>query len=287
MLEAVKAVIPSFVSRIERPGRGDVWVDYLSERRAAERRWAERLGLDRDEAGEARSSVELVHVDGDENRLLAALLFEAAGTPEEGSSSAVENLGDDERAADARRPGRRARNRRHRPGRGFEALRYRFEIVSDYGAFRDLQRHRMLTVQWQPLTPDLGAEIPEEVAEAGCGELYERALERSRAEYERLRERVTKRPPRTRCASATGSATSWTSTPARRCTSPSCAPPAKATRPTARSRRRCTPRSRSATRRSRRRCARRPLVRAAPGAHPGRDPRRVAPRVADGLRRRG
>ncbi len=79
-------------------------------------------------------------------------------------------------------------NRRHRPGRGFEALRYRFEIVSDYGAFRDLQRHRMLTVQWQPLTPDLGAEVPEEVVEAGCGELYERALDRSRSEFERLRD---------------------------------------------------------------------------------------------------
>jgi thymidylate synthase ThyX len=78
-------------------------------------------------------------------------------------------------------------NRRHRPGRGFEALRYRFEIVSDYGAFRDLQRHRMLTVQWQGLTPDLGAEIPEEVVAAGCGDEYERALAVSRSEYERLR----------------------------------------------------------------------------------------------------
>ena len=48
MLEAVKAVMPSFVARVERCGRGDVWVDYLSERRAAERRWASRLGLDRD-----------------------------------------------------------------------------------------------------------------------------------------------------------------------------------------------------------------------------------------------
>ena len=54
-------------------------------------------------------------------------------------------------------------NRRHRPGRGFEALRYRFEIVSDYGAFRDLQRHRMLTCQWQRLGPDLGAGVPDEV----------------------------------------------------------------------------------------------------------------------------
>ena len=108
--------------------------------------------------------------------------------PEERALAAVAVLNDGERAAMlADLVGERT-NRRHRPGRGFEALRYRFEIVSDYGAFRDLQRHRMLTVQWQALTPDLGAEIPEEVVDAGCGDLYERALERSRAEYERLRE---------------------------------------------------------------------------------------------------
>ena len=77
-------------------------------------------------------------------------------------------------------------NRRHRPGRGLESLRYRFEIVSDYGAFRDLQRHRMLTIQWQPLTPDLGAGIPEQVRDAGCGDEYERALSISAEEYERL-----------------------------------------------------------------------------------------------------
>src|SRR6202030_3011369 len=78
-------------------------------------------------------------------------------------------------------------NRRHRPGRGFETLTYRFEIVSDYGAFRDLQRHRLLTCQWQRLTPDLGADIPHEVAAAGLGLEYARVLETSRAEYERLR----------------------------------------------------------------------------------------------------
>ena len=77
-------------------------------------------------------------------------------------------------------------NRRYRPGRGFEALRYRFEIVSDYGAFRDLQRHRMLTPQWQALTPDLGAGVPEQVELAGCGDDYRRALEVSHREYDRL-----------------------------------------------------------------------------------------------------
>ncbi len=77
-------------------------------------------------------------------------------------------------------------NRRHRPGRGFEALRYRFEVVSDYGAFRDLQRHRMLTIQWQTLTPDLGAGIPHELADAGVADDYRRGLERSSAEFGRL-----------------------------------------------------------------------------------------------------
>ncbi|MDQ3093279.1 MAG: FAD-dependent thymidylate synthase, partial [Actinomycetota bacterium] len=123
----------------------------------------------------------------DEEALLAALLFEAAAVSEEEARIRVSALGADERArvlADL--VGERA-NRRHRPGRGFEALRYRFEIVSDYGAFRDLQRHRMLTVQWQGLTPDLGAGVPEELDEAGVGDDYRRALDVSRAAYERLR----------------------------------------------------------------------------------------------------
>jgi thymidylate synthase ThyX len=186
VLDAVKAVMPSFVSRVERPGRGDVWIGHLAERREAERRWVERLGLDRDPQAEQRPSVRMVHADGDELRLLSALLYEAAGVPEEHALASVAALGPEQRETMlADLVGERA-NRRHRPGRGFEALRYRFEIVSDYGAFRDLQRHRMLTVQWQALTPDLGADVPEEVAAAGYGDLYASALERSRSEYERL-----------------------------------------------------------------------------------------------------
>jgi thymidylate synthase ThyX len=187
ILEAVQAVMPSFVTRVERPDRGGEWIGYLEARERAADRWVRRLGLDR-EAGEpdARPSVRLLHVDGDEDALLAALLFEAAGAGEEHTRIRLAALSAAERAdllGDL--VGVRA-NRRHRPGRGFEALRYRFEIVSDYGAFRDLQRHRMLTVQWQRLTPGLGADVPEEVVAAGCGDDYRRALETSRTEWERL-----------------------------------------------------------------------------------------------------
>src|SRR5262249_55214055 len=126
--------------------------------------------------------------DGWEGALPAACLCESACAPETEILARIDVLDSAERAELLSAVVGTRSNRRHRPGRGFEALRYRFEIVSDYGAFRDLQRHRMLTVQWQPLTPDLGAEIPEEVAAAGCGELYERALDRSAAEYTRLRQ---------------------------------------------------------------------------------------------------
>jgi thymidylate synthase ThyX len=185
ILEAVKAVMPSFVARIDRPDRGGEWIKHLERREQAGRRWAHRLGLDETEAGQG-PSVRLLKVEGDEDDLLAALLFEAAGTSEDATREAVALLDEVGRAELLRDlMGPRA-NRRHRPGRGLEALRYRFEIVSDYGAFRDLQRHRMLTIQWQTLTPALGAGVPDEVDRAGCGEEYRRALEVSHAAYDRL-----------------------------------------------------------------------------------------------------
>jgi len=186
ILEELQTVMPSFVARVQRPDRGGEWIGYLESRAQAGARWARRLGLTEETDADAGPSVRLTHVDGDEDDLLVALLFESASTSEDAVRRSVEALSDAERVdllADL--VGRRA-NRRHRPGRGLEALRYRFEIVADYGAFRDLQRHRMLTVQWQALTPDLGAGVPEQVDLAGVGDAYRHALDVSRAEYERL-----------------------------------------------------------------------------------------------------
>jgi thymidylate synthase ThyX len=186
ILRELQQTMPSFVSRVERPDRGGEWVSFLQRRREATEGWVARLGLDRRDDGTDTPSVELIHVDGTEEDLLASCLFESSSAAETEIRGRVDVLDRGERAELlAALVGERA-NRRHRPGRGFEALRYRFEIVSDYGAFRDLQRHRMLTCQWQRLGPDLGAGVPEEVREAGAGEEFDRALEISRAEHERL-----------------------------------------------------------------------------------------------------
>jgi len=187
LLEELQSVMPSFVARVPRPDRGGRWIEYLRERNDAAGAVAARLGLGAAPDEVTAPSVRLLRAHGSEEELLAALLFEASTVSEEQSLAAVDQLSPEERTALVRDLVATRENRRHRPGRGFETLTYRFEIVSDYGAFRDLQRHRLLTCQWQRLSPDLGADVPHEVEEAGLGAGYARALETSRAAYERLR----------------------------------------------------------------------------------------------------
>jgi thymidylate synthase ThyX len=187
LLEELQKIIPSFVTRVPREDRGGRWIDFLRERRSAADAVAARLGLEEEAGAAAAPSVRLLRAHGTEEELLAALLYESAATSEEAALRAVSALSPEERAALVRELVGDRENRRHRPGRGFETLTYRFEIVSDYGAFRDLQRHRLLTCQWQRLGPDLGADVPHEVVAAGLGSEYERALDVSRTEYARLR----------------------------------------------------------------------------------------------------
>jgi thymidylate synthase ThyX len=188
VLTELEAVMPSFLSRVRRPERGGRWVEQLRDRTARAVEVAERLGL-RHDPELAAASVKLTHVDGDERLLLTALLAEESTVSEPEVQATVDRLDGGERAALIASLVGARENRRHRPGRGFEAVRYRFEVVSDYGAFRDLQRHRLLTVQWQELTPLLGADMPEEVGLAGCGGAYSEALDVSEAAWRELRDR--------------------------------------------------------------------------------------------------
>jgi thymidylate synthase ThyX len=187
-LDLVRGVLPAAtLSHVGVFASGQAYEQLLLERRLTTERAVARLGLDRSTTGDA-PSVELLHVDGTEDDVLAASLFESAQAGEVEIRRRVEALDPLERAELIAELAGERRNRRHRPGRGWEAVRYRFEIVSDYGGFRDLQRHRLLTCQWQRLGPDLGAGIPDEVVDAGAGSAYQRALEVSRGEFARLRE---------------------------------------------------------------------------------------------------
>ena len=67
-------------------------------------------------------------------------------------------------------------------------------MLADYGAFRDLQRHRMLTIEWQPLTPRHGYDAPGAVEDAGRDRVRRRDG-RSAALYDALVEPFPEQAP--------------------------------------------------------------------------------------------
>jgi thymidylate synthase ThyX len=182
--DELQHLIPEFLTRLDRPDRGGVWVDYLRETAAALSTAADVLAPEK-EWGPA--GVTLVDWDGDgEDRILAAALFPFSHASEERLLAAVRPLDATRRAALFDAAVGERRNRRHRPGRGFEHCDYTFEVVSDYGAFRDLQRHRLLTVQWQELTPALGYEVPPVVSDAGLADGWRAAVGEAEAAYREI-----------------------------------------------------------------------------------------------------
>ena len=163
MLTELRKVIPSFLRRVDLPDRGGAWSDYLADTHDAMAEVAEQLvGSGADEP--SGPAVDLVDFDPDaEVKLVATMLYAHTDLPERVLEERVRAMTVDERLQVMRAyVGDRA-NRRHKPGRALERPFYRFDVLADYGAFRDLQRHRMLTIEWQSLSPHHGYTRPEAV----------------------------------------------------------------------------------------------------------------------------
>ena len=78
-------------------------------------------------------------------------------------------------------------NRRHKSPRALEQAVFTFEIVADFGIYRDLQRHRILTQDRQLLTCDLGYYIPTEIADTDMEKDYRVAMDSAKEAYETIR----------------------------------------------------------------------------------------------------
>ncbi len=208
MLDELNCVIPAFLRRVEVAERGGAWSGYLAGLRRATEEAARRLGLDDPDAElpsvpeqhPENDGVALLDWDPDaEAKIAAAALYPVSRLAEDVVLARVRSLPVHERAAlVAAAVGERG-NRRHRPGRGFERVGYRFDVVADYGAFRDLQRHRICTVEWQELSPYLGYDLPLLVEEAGCAEEFRGAVGRSAELYERVKAEVPRAAPYALC----------------------------------------------------------------------------------------
>ncbi len=183
MLTELRKVIPSFLRRVDQPERGGAWSAYMSTNRAAMEDFVDELLGDE----EPRGGPEVQLLDWDpqgESKMLAAMLFAYSDQPESHLRTVVERMSGTERQELIKHYVGDRSNRRHRPGRALEAIDYRFEVLGDYGSFRDLQRHRLLTIDWQKLTPHHGYSVPIDVVAAGETERYEEAMELSAYLYD-------------------------------------------------------------------------------------------------------
>ncbi len=189
LLTELRKVIPSFLTRVDRPDRGGAWSAYLAATRDETRALADEL-VAQDPVPPADLVSLVDHAPADpveaEVALVTAALYAHVTIPERELEEQVRGWSSERRAEVLRTYVGDRTNRRHKPGRGFERVWYRFDVLGDYGGFRDLQRHRMLTIEWQDLTTRHGYETPVELEEAGVVDRWHEALERSAALYERL-----------------------------------------------------------------------------------------------------
>jgi thymidylate synthase ThyX len=179
MHEELAQVIPAFVRRA------------LDDRYGAPE--AARLDAVRRRAGElappparqpAPMSVRLLEHDPDaERRVVAAALFPHADRPLDELQDALKDA-DVERVLEALTADRG--NRRHKAPRAFEHATYTFEITANFGAYRDLQRHRMASQDRQALGTWLGCDVPEELASFGLRDRVARTLEQAAQAHHRL-----------------------------------------------------------------------------------------------------
>ena len=186
MLIELRKVIPSFLRRVDVPERGGMWSDYLADIDAQTEELVDSL-LGSTPV-DAAPEVDLVDWDpAGEQRMIAAICYPHSSMSERQLTDAVSSMTDEQRSAILAAAVGERQNRRHKPGRGFERIDYRFDVLSDYGAFRDLQRHRLLTIDWQRLSPNHGYVRPELVDEAGAGALFDETMERSAELFDVLR----------------------------------------------------------------------------------------------------
>ena len=80
-------------------------------------------------------------------------------------------------------------NRRHRPSRAFENTFYTFDLCNNFGMFRDMHRHRALTLERQMLTTDHGYSMPDEIRVIGIEKEYRDCMYKTEETFGQIRKK--------------------------------------------------------------------------------------------------
>ncbi len=188
--QELSKVIPSFVRRGDPSHKHQLAYSQFSEQMNNDI----KILADQHTQGIAKMlhpGVRLIHYDNDAPvKVAAALLFEQSNVGLYELQEYCRTLQEDElgRILDAASNFRD--NRRHKSPRALEHASFTFEIVGDFGMYRDLHRHRMLTQERQLLSCDLSYFIPHEIIDTDMEPKYRFAMESAKTAYDDISEEL-------------------------------------------------------------------------------------------------
>ena len=124
-------------------------------------------------------------------KIITAILYEQApGTSYKTILAIVKRLKPKARDAIIKSFVKIRKNRRHRPPRAFELTHYTFDLLTNFGMFRDFHRHRLLTLERQLLTTDHGYSLPKEVSDLGIEKDYTDCIYKTKEVFGLLRKKM-------------------------------------------------------------------------------------------------
>ncbi len=126
------------------------------------------------------------------DKIVAAILYEHQSAGYGTVVANVKKMGRQDKAKIIRVFARLRQNRRQRPPRPFEMAHYTFDVIGNFGMFRDLHRHRVLTLERQLLTADHGYAIPGEVKEIGADREFRECMDASKNLFDSMRSKLAR-----------------------------------------------------------------------------------------------
>jgi thymidylate synthase ThyX len=180
ILKEARKIIPMFLERADKPERGGAMTAYRANTYKAMQDLTNNF-VGNTLPPEANETISLVDVwPRNELDLVADMLYEHSNLSLKALRQQVASWSYDKKAEVIHTYVGERLNRRQRPGRALEKAHYSWDIVCDYGIFRDLQRHRIVDdLEWQKLTPRYGYDIPKLVEESGLSDLFQQCFDLS------------------------------------------------------------------------------------------------------------
>ncbi len=140
-----------------------------------------------------KSITKLIHYEKESlalDKVITAILYDQSPSiPYQKVFSNVKKMSPSEKNEIVSSFAKLRKNRRHRPPRAFEMTYYTFDLINNFGMFRDFHRHRALTLERQLLTTDHGYDVPKEISILGANNDFKDCMYKSKEVFDLIRKR--------------------------------------------------------------------------------------------------